>query len=58
MAWNPTDGEVRLRIEMRPALRWEEFVERLFAAGDDGGALAALLREFSREVRLVRGAPR
>ena len=46
LAWNPTDGEVRLRIEMRPALRWEEFVERLFA----GEPPAALLAEFSREV--------
>src|SRR3712207_8985639 len=32
-AWNPTDGPVRLRIEMRPALRWRAFVERLVAAG-------------------------
>jgi mannose-6-phosphate isomerase-like protein (cupin superfamily) len=48
LAWNPTDDEVRLRIEMRPALRWEDFVERLFA-GDDP---AALVREFSREIAL------
>jgi mannose-6-phosphate isomerase-like protein (cupin superfamily) len=47
LAWNPTDGEVRLRIEMRPALRWSQFVERLFG-GDDP---AALLREFTREIR-------
>ena len=46
LAWNPTDGEVRLRIEMRPALRWAEFVERAFAGED----LPALLREFSREI--------
>jgi mannose-6-phosphate isomerase-like protein (cupin superfamily) len=46
LAWNPTGGEVRLRIEMRPALRWEEFVERLFA----GESPAALLPEFGREV--------
>ena len=46
VAWNPTDGEVRLRIEMRPALRWAEFVERAFAGED----LRALLREFSREI--------
>ena len=46
LAWNPTDGEVRLRVEMRPPLRWREFVERLFA-GDDP---AALLREYAREV--------
>src|SRR3954466_15448061 len=24
-AWNPTDQPVRLRVEFRPALRWEEF---------------------------------
>jgi quercetin dioxygenase-like cupin family protein len=48
LAWNPTGGEVRLRIEMRPALRWAEFVERLFA----GEPPAELLREFSREILL------
>lgn len=48
LAWNPTGGEVRLRIEMRPALRWEEFTERLFA----GEPPLELLREFSREVSL------
>ena len=44
--WNPTDGEVRLRIEMRPALRWEDLVVRLFA----GESVLELLREFSREL--------
>jgi mannose-6-phosphate isomerase-like protein (cupin superfamily) len=48
LAWNPTDGAVELRIEMRPALRWAEFTERFFA-GDDP---IALLAEFSREVVL------
>ena len=47
-AWNPTQGTVRLRIEMRPALRWREFVERLFAAG--GVPDRALLTEFRREI--------
>jgi quercetin dioxygenase-like cupin family protein len=46
LAWNPTEDEVRLRIEMRPALRWSAFVERLFAGEDP----AALLREFRREI--------
>jgi quercetin dioxygenase-like cupin family protein len=53
LAWNPTDGEVRLRVEFRPALRWEDFVERLFTllhAGADRAALAALMHEFRREV--------
>ena len=52
LAWNPTDSPARLRITMRPALRWAEFTERLFA----GENPARLLSEFSREVFL--GAPR
>ena len=48
LAWNPTDGPVRLRIEMRPALRWADFTERLFR----GDPPTALLREFSREIAL------
>jgi mannose-6-phosphate isomerase-like protein (cupin superfamily) len=51
LAWNPTDGPVRLRIEMRPALRWAEFTERLFR----GDPPAELLREFSREIALPVG---
>jgi quercetin dioxygenase-like cupin family protein len=49
-----------LRIQMRPALRWQEFVERLFAlAGSNQGgeqgmpepeSLTTLMREFSREI--------
>jgi quercetin dioxygenase-like cupin family protein len=49
LAWNPTNGPVRLRISMQPALRWAEFTERLFA----GESPTSLLREFSREVSLV-----
>jgi quercetin dioxygenase-like cupin family protein len=48
-AWNAGPDEARVRIELRPALRWEEFVVRLFA----GAAPADLMREFSREVRPV-----
>jgi quercetin dioxygenase-like cupin family protein len=48
LAWNPTDQPVRLRIEMRPALRWREFTTRFFR-GDDP---AALLVEYAEEVRL------
>jgi quercetin dioxygenase-like cupin family protein len=48
LAWNPTDEPVRLRIEMRPALRWAEFTRRFFAGEDP----VALLGEFSREVAL------
>jgi quercetin dioxygenase-like cupin family protein len=62
-AWNPTSEPVHLRIQMRPALDWETFIERLFAlgsAGDDGKRRAAdptlmldLLREFPREIALT-----
>jgi mannose-6-phosphate isomerase-like protein (cupin superfamily) len=60
LAWNPGEGEVRLRIEMRPALRWEELVERLFALASEGrtdargvpepALLAELVREYRREL--------
>ena len=46
-AWNAGSDEARVRIELRPALRWEDFVVRLFA----GEPPAKLMREFSREVR-------
>jgi quercetin dioxygenase-like cupin family protein len=36
MAWNPDTAPVHLRIQMRPALRWEQFIERLFALARDG----------------------
>ncbi len=49
IAWNPTEAVVRLRIEMRPALRWAEFTKRLFAGEDPEG----LLREFGAEVKLA-----
>ena len=47
LAWNPTPEPVRLRVEFRPALRWEEFVERLFAGREP---VRELMREFRREV--------
>jgi quercetin dioxygenase-like cupin family protein len=47
LAWNATPQEVRLKVEFRPALRWEEFVERLFAGREP---LAVLMREFRREI--------
>jgi quercetin dioxygenase-like cupin family protein len=47
LAWNPTKTEVRLRVEFRPALRWEEFVVRLFAGEEE---IASLMREFRREI--------
>ena len=48
LAWNASDAEAELRIEMRPALRWTAFVRRLFA----GEPPAELLEEFAEEVRL------
>jgi quercetin dioxygenase-like cupin family protein len=60
LAWNASEEPVHLRIQMRPALRWEQFVERLFtlasaASGDgisaiDPTRMVALLREFPREI--------
>jgi mannose-6-phosphate isomerase-like protein (cupin superfamily) len=48
LAWNPTNAPVRLKIEMRPGLRWAEFTRRFFR-GDDP---IQLLREYSAEVVL------
>ena len=50
MAANACGGPVRLRIEMEPALRWAEFVERLFAAAGNRRALVRLLPQFPDEV--------
>jgi quercetin dioxygenase-like cupin family protein len=46
LAWNPTGDPVHLKVEFRPALRWEEFVVRLFA----GDPVPELMREFGREI--------
>jgi len=61
-AHNVGEQPAHLRIQMRPALRWQRFIERLFAlAGSNQGSeqgmpgpdsLAALMREFSREIAL------
>lgn len=50
LAWNPTDEPVQLVIEMRPALRWAEFVRRLFSGREDA---IRLLEEFDREIVLA-----
>lgn len=49
LAWNPTQHPVRLRITMRPPLRWADFTERLFSGEPPG----PLLAEFRREIQLV-----
>ena len=50
MGWNESGGETVLRITMRPALRWEDFVVRLF---EDPASGLELLREFPDEVALA-----
>jgi quercetin dioxygenase-like cupin family protein len=47
-AWNESGGETTLRITMRPALRWEDFVVRLFTAPGP-----ELLRDFPDEIALA-----
>ena len=57
--WNAGEGPALMRIELRPAMRWEEFVRQLFAlAGEELEGAAAqrsvteLLSEFSAEIVL------
>jgi quercetin dioxygenase-like cupin family protein len=60
MAWNPGAEPVHLRIQMRPARRWERFIERLFRLARDGHTdergmpdptlMIELLPEFPREI--------
>jgi quercetin dioxygenase-like cupin family protein len=67
LAWNPATEPVHLRIQIRPALRWEQFVERLFALsndarsrgldGPDPMSIVELLREFPREISVAGAAP-
>lgn len=60
-SWNIDEkAPAHLRVQMTPALRWEEFTRRLFAAANEGRTddrgipeprlLAELLREFHREL--------
>ncbi len=52
-----------MRIQLRPALRWETFIERMFALTQDAHAerqqapdqraMVELLREFSPEIVLT-----
>lgn len=62
--WNAGPDEVRIRGEIRPALRTEHFFETFFALGRDGKTnrnglpnplqLAVLMREYEDEMRLAR----
>ena len=63
-AWNEGGGQVVMRIDMRPALRWEAFVRQLFAlAGeeldDTSGerSIVELLTEFAAEVKVTPVEP-
>ena len=47
-AWNSGEEQAVVRIEMRPALRWHEFVRRLFS----GEPPRQLLAEFTDEIAL------
>ena len=57
--WNLGGGPALMRIEMRPPLRWEEFVRQLFALASEGlegetaqRSVAELLSEFGPEIEL------
>jgi mannose-6-phosphate isomerase-like protein (cupin superfamily) len=64
---NRSDGDVRIRATLRPALRTDELFERLFALGAQGkvnklGApnpitTAGLIREFRDEFFYLAGVP-
>lgn len=58
-AWNAGPGVARVLVTFTPALRWEDFMERLFALQSRGGSpqeLAALAAEFPDEVAPARGS--
>jgi quercetin dioxygenase-like cupin family protein len=57
--WNAGDGPALMRIELRPPLRWEDFVRQLFALASEGleGAdaqrsIEELLTEFTDEIEI------
>jgi hypothetical protein len=64
--WNAGPDEVRIKGEIRPALRTEDFFETFFGLGADGKTnrrglpnplqLAVLMREYEDEMRLAKPA--
>lgn len=60
MGWNAGGDEVCVRVRMRPALRWEDFMVKLFAMAEAGetddegipepALLMQLLKEFADEI--------
>jgi mannose-6-phosphate isomerase-like protein (cupin superfamily) len=61
--WNPHEDEVHMRLQFRPALRWEFYVAEMFRLAREGQTdeegdpeprvVARLLDEFSREIAPV-----
>jgi hypothetical protein len=49
---------VHLRIQMRPALRWEQFVEGLFALARDGHTDERGMPDPTMTIELLRKFPR
>jgi mannose-6-phosphate isomerase-like protein (cupin superfamily) len=58
LAWNPAPLPAHIRIEMRPALEWERFVEELFALAADAHRQGLKAPERSRTLELLRSFPR
>jgi hypothetical protein len=61
--WNQGGVPAVMRIEMRPALRWEEFVRQLFALASESlegeearRSVTELLTEFAAEIELPSNA--
>lgn len=64
LAWNSGKEPTHLRIQLRPALRWELFIERLFelsreahssgAPSPSAARLGVILREFREEIQLAQ----
>jgi quercetin dioxygenase-like cupin family protein len=63
--WNDSDEEARVLVEVRPALRFEEFFETFFGLAQAGKVdkktglpnplvLALIMREFEREICLAK----
>lgn len=59
-SWNAGNAPALVRIEMRPALRWEEFIRQLFALAGEGfedeagqRSFNELFSEFAPEIQLA-----
>ncbi|MBI5931305.1 MAG: cupin domain-containing protein [Chloroflexi bacterium] len=63
--WNDSDQEARVLVEVRPALRFEEFFETFFGLAQTGKVnkktglpnplvLALMMREFKQEIYLAK----